>query len=184
MNAPLALLPLTAVALAIVACAPPKSVRTLASSTAPFVVATHGSVPAVERAFAAQATRTQEELALYDARRRTAERSVAGTELLWSLRQTPPDKRSTSLVQRIRRDDALLRNPPPIAGPSPLRRRSESGIGQITKVTELLKTVATSRGVDAEAAMKFGAETWKQLKALEADANATVDAQNDGDPQR
>jgi hypothetical protein len=151
-------------------------VRNLTAVTAPFLVATHGSMPGVERAYAAQATRTSEELALYDARRRAAERDVAGTELLWSLRETAPDKRSISLMERIRRDDALLRNPPPAAALTLVRSRAEANVGQITKVTELLKTVGTSKDFDPEAALVFGAATWKQLKAIDADAVADAES--------
>lgn len=167
----------TALCLFLGGCAAPKSVRRLASVTAPFVVATHGSVPGVERAFAAQTARTKEELALYDTRRRSAERSVTPIELLWSLRQTAPDKRSVSLLERIRRGDALLRSPPAVPVAPSLRSRGDANVGQITKVTELLKTVGTSNGVELEAAVQFGQETWKQLKVLEGDASAAAEGE-------
>lgn len=156
-------------------CGAPRSVRELATVTTPFVVATHGSVPGVERAFAAQATRTSEELALYDARRRAARRSVAGTELLWSLRATAPDRRSTNLMERIRRDDAALRDPSSVAAPALPRTRGEAGIGQITALTELLKAVSTSKAMDPKAAISFGAERWKETEALGADGEAEAE---------
>ncbi len=158
-------------------CGAPRSVRALATATAPFVVATHGSVPGVERAFAAQTTRTAEELALYDARRRAKARAAADTELLWALRRTAPDQRSTGLMERIRRDDALLRNPPPAAAVATLPRvRADAGLAQITKLTELLKTVSTSKPFDPKAAVVFGKQSWKELKALDADAQADAQA--------
>lgn len=169
---------LAALALAVSAgaCGTPRSVRNLTAVTAPFLVATHGSIPGVERAYAAQVTRTNEELVLYDARRRAAERDGAGIELLWSLRETALDKRSVSLMERIRRDDALLRNPPPATTLTLVRSRTEANVGQITKVTELLKAVGTSKVFDPEAALVFGAATWKQLKAIEADALADAES--------
>jgi hypothetical protein len=163
-------------------CQTSREVKTLAARTAPFVVGTHASVPAVERAFAAQSSRTMEEISRYNDRKRAAQSRSEPVALLWSLSKTATDKRSTELLQRIRADDAAMLAPPaatPAAGAATAAapaQRPGAGIGEIVKVTSLLRDIHEGKFGGFNAAATFGQETWKQLKQLEKDAESDAAA--------
>lgn len=157
-------------ALVLSACSTPAEIRTLASRTSPFVVATHASVPAVERAYAVQSARTAEEMTIYAGRKQEADQTTEGTVLLWTLSKTAADKRSLALLERIRSDDATLlaaraasetKAAPPPASPK---------IGEITKLTSLLRDIEQDKVGGFDAFARFGRATWAELQKLNKDA--------------
>lgn len=153
------------------ACVPSKEVRTLSARTAPFVVTTHASVPAVEQAFAAQSARASEETSLYDHRQRAAKRRSEPIELYWSLSRTEPDKRSTALLERVRAHDASILAPPAAAERAAVAgQRASPSIGNITKLTTLLADIEKGKAGGFDFLLSFSQESWKELEKLGEDA--------------
>lgn len=161
-------------AFALAACSTPAEIRTLASRTSPFVVATHASVPAVERAYAAQSARTVEEMGQYAGRKQEADQAAGATVLLWTLSKTEADKRSLGLLERIRANDAALLAVPTTAETKATPPPASPKIGQITKLTSLLRDIEQNKVGGFGALARFGQSTWQELQKLNKDAEKAV----------
>jgi hypothetical protein len=160
--------------LALSACSTSAEIRTLARQTSPFVVATHASVPAVERAYAAQSARTVEEMTAYAGRKQEADQATGSTVLLWSLSKTEPDKRSLELLQRIRANDAAVLAGPAAPDAQTVSRPASTKIGEITKLTGLLRDIDQNKVGGFGAFARFGQSTWQELQKLNKDAEKAV----------
>jgi hypothetical protein len=151
-----------ALALTLVGCQTPESVRTLSRSSSALITETRAAAPAVQQYIAKQDRLVESRIARWNERKQHAETASVPLEALWAIDQEADGKKGdvkkrADLLALVRRNGSEV---PPLIAPKPVPPAA-SDPASITKMTGLLEALASGK---SEAA-GFYLSYWQALSA-------------------